>query len=67
MEIEEIGPGGGGLEQGDGVAPMIAVGATNGEIMRAGKARKIGGRDERATGDIVEVAGELRPEGGFEA
>ena len=66
MEVEEIGTGRGGLEQGDRIAPMVAVGAPEREIMPAGKSGEVAGRDEAAPRDIFEVGGELRPEGGFE-
>ncbi len=66
MEIEIIGADGGGFEDGDRLAPHIAVGASRSEIMPAGEPREIGRGDHAAADDIFEVAGELRPEGRFE-
>jgi len=45
MEVEIIGPRRGGLEQGHRLAPMIALGLAEREIVPAGKPREIAGRD----------------------
>ncbi len=66
VEIEEVGAGRRRLEQGDGVAPVIALGLADGEIVQAGKPSIVARRDQRAPADIAEIAGELCPERGFE-
>src|SRR3546814_21011817 len=65
-EVEEVWPRGGRLEQGNGIAPMIAVRLAKREIMPAREPREIARRDEAAPRDLFEVAGELRPESGLE-
>ncbi len=66
MEVEEERRRTGGLEQRDGFAPVIACRLPQREAVEAAEARHVGGRDHRPAHEVVLVAGELAPEGGFE-
>ena len=46
VEVEEVGPDSGGLEQGHRIAPMIAADWPRRMVVQAGEAGEIGGGDQ---------------------
>ena len=66
MEIEVVRTGRGGLQQRDRRPPVVGVCLPDREVVTAGEAGEIGGRDQRLAGDVLEVTRELGPEGGLQ-
>src|SRR3546814_19032752 len=66
VKVEEIRPCSGRLEQGDRIAPMIALALANCEIMPARQPREIACRNQSPPCEIFEITRKLRTEGVFE-
>jgi hypothetical protein len=65
VEIEEIGTSSIGLEQGDGIAPMVAPGASRREGVERREGSEVERGDRRGPCAPCEIADELRPVGRF--
>ena len=66
VKVEIIRSRRSGLQNGDCRPPVIVVGNADREVVIAGEAGVVAAGDQGATGDILEIAGELRPESRFE-
>ena len=66
VEVVVVGAEGGGLEHGDGRAPVVALGRSGRMVVEAGEAREVAGRDESSPRDVLEITRKLSPEGRLE-
>ena len=65
MKVEKVGGAGFGFQDRNGRSPMVMRRLSGRKVVQGDKPRDVGGADRGAAGDVLEVAGQLRPEAGF--